>query len=190
MRRHQACCPGYLHQMQRIDNSPRSPRRNPMHSLRKFQVRIHPRRRRNEPRPQMRARLLSILPPACQYPRCRQRRHADRERNHYLSVLVEICRIALSISIDVWPVRILWVRPEIIRLRKKVVRPTRTQWRRKCRDRYWRQIRIFFRGLQNPRPVCCLYKAVRCPLLSRAFAPGNVRQRCACIPSKTPCDSR
>ncbi|MNQ98391.1 hypothetical protein D3C85_1140780 [compost metagenome] len=49
--------------------------------------------------------------------------------NHGLTVFHKIIGIGHSIAVNVWPIRVFWVGPEIISFREKIVLTARTSWR-------------------------------------------------------------
>ena len=159
-RRNQRCRPRHLRQVKRVDDPIRPPRRNSDHCLRVLEIRIHPRVGINKPRRQVVAGALRIPPVSRQHPRCRQCRHLLRQRDHHLSVRVEIVRIALAVAVYVWPLRILGIRPEVVCLRKIIVQPSRTVSRGERRDRHRLQVDILTRGAKDSLSICPRHKPV------------------------------
>src|ERR1700682_4077499 len=150
--------------MNRVDDADAASGKAPVDCLRVLQVRIHPRGSIQKPRAQMTRSLFCVARILGNSPRCGQGRHLHAQTHQRAAMLVEVVRVRHAITLDIWPAWILWIRPPVITLGKKVVPAAGAARTMRSRDRDRGFVQIL---------VCCFQDSL-------TIEPGDVESWLLC----------
>ncbi len=95
----------------------------PVNGLRVEQMRIHPRRRVDEPGAQVAGGVGGVPPLARQQPGGGQRGHVQAQSHHRPAMGDEVVGIGHSVALDVRAPRIVGIRPPVVAFGEKIVAP-------------------------------------------------------------------
>ena len=95
------CCLGHFDEVQRIDDPVAASGAHSVNGLRILQIRIHARRRLDEPRAKMRSRVCGKISALREHPCSGKRRRLNAQPNQQQAMGVEVGRIGFAVAIDV-----------------------------------------------------------------------------------------